>query len=126
MQFLTSIMESKLPGDGSALGIALQLKRVDALAQRPQAVHASRQARALENADLDFGHVQPTAMLGRVVKFQPPQDPPSLCGRKGFVEDGCRMHIEIVYPEANVLRLGIDRINQPANSLGIPDTPVAP
>ena len=43
-----------------------------------------------QHAELDLRHVQPTGVLGRVVKFQPPDDAPGFGGGEGLVEGAIR------------------------------------
>ena len=85
MKFVPSIVGGKLPRDGTTICIALQFQGIDAGTQLAQAAHATRQTAPLENADLDFGHVQPAPVLGCVVKLDALQDALSFCGRKGFI-----------------------------------------
>lgn len=47
-----------------------------------------------EDAELDFRHIQPAAMLGRVVKFQPLGDAPGFRRRKGLIQRRLAMGIE--------------------------------
>ena len=39
-----------------------------------------------ENAEFGFGHVEPTAVLGRVMPFEALDEPARLGGGEGFVE----------------------------------------
>jgi hypothetical protein len=39
-----------------------------------------------ENAELDFGHVEPAAVFGRVVEFELAHDAAGLGGRKGLIK----------------------------------------
>jgi hypothetical protein len=96
MQFVAGSVGRKLPGDGTALAIAPQFNLVDARAQLPHAFHSARQARTLENADLDLGHVQPTAVFWGVVELHALQDAPGFLWRKGFIERSRDMSIEII------------------------------
>ena len=49
---------------------------------------AAVQTLGRENAELGFGHVEPAAVLGRVVPFETLDEPARLGGGKGFVERG--------------------------------------
>ena len=43
-----------------------------------------------ENAELGFGHVEPAAVLGRVMPFEALDEPAGLRSGEGFVERGWR------------------------------------
>ena len=58
-------------------GVAGELPGVDLVLQRPRIGDAAIQALAREDADLDFGHVQPAGVLGGVVELDPAQQPGS-------------------------------------------------
>ena len=64
MEFVTSVIGRKTPRDRAVLSIAFGLQSGDALAQVLHAFHAPRQTAPRKDTDLDFGHVEPTAMLG--------------------------------------------------------------
>ena len=49
-----------------------------------------------EHAELGFGHVEPTAVLGSVVPFEALDEPARLGGGEGFVERGGLVGVEIV------------------------------
>src|SRR5712691_5809119 len=69
MELVTSIIGSKAPRDSAALRIAFGLQCGNALAQLLHAFHPTRQTAPGKNTDLDLGHVQPTAMFGRVMEL---------------------------------------------------------
>ena len=54
------------------------------------------EAAAGENTEFDLRHIQPTAMLGRVVKLQPLGYAPGLRQRKGLIQRGLAMGVQIV------------------------------
>src|SRR5437879_899844 len=87
-KFGTCIATSKLPGDGTARAIALHLQSIDASAQVSHTVGAARKTATLKNADLNFGHIQPTAVFGSVMKLSPPQNASRLFRRECFIERG--------------------------------------
>ena len=41
---------------------------------------------SLQDTQCDFSHIQPTAVLGRIMAFQLLQKPPRCCRGKGFIE----------------------------------------
>src|SRR5205807_5924508 len=100
---------------------ALRLQRGNALAQILHALQATRQPATGKNTDLDFGHVQPTAMFGRVVELDSLQDAPGLGWLKGLVKGRGRMSIEVILHDTNIFGLRIDRIYQPSDAVGVVD-----
>src|SRR2546421_1205227 len=121
MELVTSIIGSKAPRDSAALRIAFGLQCGNALAQLLHAFHPTRQTATGKNTDLDLGHVQPTAMFGSVMELHPLQNAAGLSRFKGFIQGSSRMRIQVILHNANVFRLRIDRIHQPADAVGIVD-----
>ena len=76
------------------------------------------QAGTGQYAELDFGQVQPTAVLRRVVEFQPFGNPPRLGCREGLVQGRHSVGVQVVqdHPDHWDLRVGF--IHQPAHLLG--------
>src|SRR4051794_15526370 len=70
------------PGGG---GVAPVLPGLDVALQRRPVTHPVGQV-AAEGAQLDLGHVQPGAVLGCVVDFEPVGDALGLLGRERLVE----------------------------------------
>lgn len=118
-QFGARILAGELPGDGTTRSIALDLQSIDAPSQGSQTISATGQAAALENANLDFSHIQPTAMFGRVVKLDSAQDAPRFCWWKGFINGRRRMRIQVVLNDPKIFCVRIHPINQPADLLGV-------
>src|ERR1700690_2823804 len=67
------ILASECPLDGTVLGIAASLPCADLFGDEFLIADPPVQALASEGGDLDFGHVQPTSVLGRVVEDDPTQ-----------------------------------------------------
>src|SRR5690348_10388040 len=111
MELVTSVIGGKAPRDGTALGIALGLERGDTLAQDLHALHATRQTATCKNADLDFGHIEPTAMLGRVMELHALQKAPRLGRWEGFIQGSSRMGVQVILDDANVVGMRIHRID---------------
>src|SRR6266581_6809893 len=119
MEFVTSVIGGKAPRDGAALSIALGLQDSDALAQYLHAFHAARQTTPRKNTDLDLGHIQPTAVFGRVVELHPLQNPPGLCWFKGFIQGSGRMGVQVILHDAHILGVRIHRIDQPLDAVSV-------
>jgi hypothetical protein len=113
MRRVASIPGCKLPRDGTTLPIARGFQRVDTPAQGSQTIHPTGEPSPLENADLDFSHIQPASMFGGGMKLDPLQDASGLFWGKSFIEGGRSMRIEIVLNDANIFRIGVGAIDQP-------------
>lgn len=95
-----------------------------------------RQALSLQDADLDFGHVQPARMLGRVVELDPAQHRRGGLRAEHFFEALAQMRVEVVQDQVNLPRTRIALAQHPADEayevdLGAPgshlrDPPMAP
>ena len=67
MHLGTSIGTGKAPMDATVMCIALGSQVHNVLPQLIEALHALGQTASFKNADLDFGHIEPTAMFGRIM-----------------------------------------------------------
>src|SRR3989442_7421132 len=98
--------------------IACCLPSGDLLPNLGDCVDAAVQTLTVHYADLDLGHVQPTGVLGRVMKFQFLQDAPSLIRRKGLVQTRSRVRVQVVHHQADLPGVRIMHIHQIADTLG--------
>src|SRR5499427_10298551 len=71
-----------------------------------------------QDTQFDFGHIQPTAVLGCVMPFELFQNAPRFCGGKGCIERGGFVRVQVVHHETNHLGFWIADIDQPAHLLG--------
>ena len=76
--------------------VAVVLPCVDFVGEDLHVGDAAIQTLRREHAEFGFGHVEPTAVLGRVVPFETLDEPGRLGGGEGFVERGGLVGIEIV------------------------------
>src|SRR5271169_172905 len=74
-----------------------------------------------EHAEFGFGHVEPTAVLGRVVPFEALDEPARLSGGEGFVERGGLVGVEIVLHQQDLRRVGKMHVRQIPEHMGIID-----
>src|SRR6266487_54482 len=117
MHLSASISAGKAPMDAAVMRIALSRQGHNVLPEVIEALDAFGQTPPLKNADLDLGHIQPTAMLGRVMHLQSLPDALRFLRWERLVEAGRRVCVEIVHHQANHTCLGIDLIGQPADRL---------
>src|SRR5438876_9969545 len=101
MHLSPSISAGKAPMDTRLLRIALSRQGHNVLPQMIEALDAFGQTASFKNADLDLGHIEPTAMFGRVMHLQSLPDALRFLRGKRLVEAGRRMRIEIVHHQAN-------------------------
>ena len=85
MELAPGILGSEPPIDRGVGGIALLFQGLDFPAEGGLVGNTPPEAGASQHAKFYFRHVEPTAMLGCVMKLQPFYDPPGLSGGKGHV-----------------------------------------
>ena len=85
MEFRPSILRAEAPMNGGSGGISLPFQGLDFPAEGGLVGDTPPQAGSRQDAELDLGHVEPTAVLGRVVELQPFYNPPGLRGGEGLV-----------------------------------------
>jgi len=85
MEIPPGVMGSKPPVDGSLGGIALPLQGLDLPAEGGLVRDTLPEARARQYAKLDLRHVQPTTVLGCVVKLEAFHDAPGLSGGESLI-----------------------------------------
>lgn len=93
------------------------------------------QALAIHEIDLRFGPIQPTAVLGGVMKFNLIQDPARLGWGEGLVQARPVMRVQVILDQADLLGLGVMPVHQipdafslvtPSAACGHLDVPPAP
>ena len=118
MKFGSGILGVEPPVDGGFCGVALLLQSLDFLPEGLLVGKPLFEARGGQNAELDLRHVQPTAVLGRVMKLQPPGDPPGFLSREGLVQRCPAMGVQIVQDNPYHLGFRVGFICQPAHPPG--------
>jgi hypothetical protein len=73
-QLSISIVPSEVPLDGSLFGISRLLPGINFGLQKVSTHDASIQTQPAQNANFNFGHIQPARMLGRVMKLHAAQE----------------------------------------------------
>ena len=86
----------ELPVNRGACSIAGGFDRGEFVDQRCFSRNTALQALARKDTQFNFGHVQPTSMLRRIVKLQLLPHPVGFRGGKRFVERARFVSIEIV------------------------------
>ena len=83
-----------------------------------QGIHVSNssvEALAGHDAQFDFGDVEPASMLWRVMDFEAPGQCQSDLGRKGFIQRGNGVGVEIIHHKADFLRVRVVDFQQLAD-----------
>src|SRR5262245_15569352 len=86
MQFLPCSRGCEAPGHRSMSSIARVLIHGGLTGERGCVWYPPGQTLSLQDTQCDFSHIQPTAVLGRIMAFQLLQKPPRCCRGKGFIE----------------------------------------
>ena len=105
----------KGPLDAASSGVAPPLPRRYLGGENSLLGSAARQALALQNPDLDLGHIQPARMLGGVVKLNPAQQCSGRLHTKHLLEAFAQMRVEIVQDQVNLAYVAIPAAQQPAD-----------
>src|SRR3972149_8333753 len=111
-QFLVRALPSERPRDATLVGIAAQLPGVDFGNERGAVRQTPVQTLAIEDADLDFSHIEPTGVFRSVVKDDAAQKCPRLFDAEHFLEALAEVGIEVVHDQMNSARRGIDLFEQ--------------
>ena len=97
------ILGRELPVHGFAQGVAVVHPGLDLGSQHGLAFDAPVQALRGQGRELDFGDVEPAAVLGRVVPLQPGGDAPRFGRSKGLVEHAGVVRVEVVADQDHLL-----------------------
>src|SRR5215207_995017 len=118
MQFVPRILGCKAPLDLGARGVALVFQLLDLSPERLLVADPPVEALAAEDAQLDLGDVEPTAMLRRVMELQLPQYAPRLRGRERLIQRGRAVRVQIIEHDADNLRPRVGFVRQPLHLTG--------
>ena len=118
VKFGSGILGIEPPVDGGFCGVALLLQSLDFLPEGLLVGKPLFEARAGQNAELYLRHIEPTAVLGGVVKLQPLGDAPGLRRWEGLVQGRCPVSVQIVQDRPHHLGFRVGFIHQPAHLVG--------
>src|SRR5215207_3466552 len=113
MQLPPRILGREPPLDLGAGGVARLLQFPDFTLERLFVADAPVQTLTAEDAQLDLGDVEPTAMLRRVVELQPPSDAACFLRREGLIQRGHPVRVQVVEHDPHPLGLRVGFIHQP-------------
>jgi len=106
------ILSSKGPSNAPVLGIAACLPGGDLGGERGLIRETPIQALAIENADFDLGHVEPTGMLRRVVEFDAVQQCLCFLDAQHLLKALTKVGVEIIHDQVDPLGGGINLFEQ--------------
>ena len=118
MELGSGAQYAEAPIDAGLSLVSFQFQGLDLPAERFLVRETLPEAAAGDNTELDLRHIQPTAMLGRVVKLQTPRYAPRLLRRKSLVQRRLAVGIEIVQHQADHRDIGVGLVYQPAHLMG--------
>ena len=111
MQFGSGILSAEPPVDGDARCVALGLVARDLALQGVRVGVSPLETGAAQRAEFDLRHVQPTGVLGRVVKLEALHDAPGLGGVEGLIEGSHAVSIQIVQNHPHHRGIGVSLIH---------------
>ena len=86
----------------SGLGIvSSRLPSIHFVLDFVEVIDSAVQALLDEHVEFDLGHIEPTAVLWRVMPFETPGETARLGGLEGFIKRGRSVRVEIVLNEDN-------------------------
>src|SRR5277367_701296 len=92
--------------------VSVVLPCIDFADEESSVGNAAVQTLGRENAELGFGHVEPAAVLGRVMPFEALDELAGLRSGEGFVERGWLVGVEIVLHQHDLRRVRKMQIRQ--------------
>ena len=118
MKLGAGVVGGEAPLDGGVRRVAFLFQRPGFTGERVGITDAPIPTFPAEHAQFQFGHVEPTAMLGRVVKLQAFENAAGFGRRKGFVQGRRPMGVQVVQDDPHHIGLGIGFVHQPLHLLG--------
>src|SRR5882762_2540523 len=117
-EFDPCICDGEAPVDGRFHLIAFGFPVPDFLLDDCRSVEAAIETLAMQNTQLCFRHVQPTAVFGRGVDLQPPRQAARLRGAKRLIEGRNRMRVQVVLHQPHTQGLRVDLLQEHADTSG--------
>src|SRR4051812_37486643 len=118
VQLDPGIRRGELPLHPHSTLVPIVLPRLDLPAKLLGRLDPPVQALPRQHAQFDLGHVQPTAVLGRVVDLQPLDDVPRPPRLERLVKRRQLVRVEVVHHQHDLVRFGVHVLHQPAYRLG--------
>jgi hypothetical protein len=112
MQFLTSLSCGKTPLDLDLMSIAGFLPWLDHSLHPLHRRQALGEALTSKDRQFNLCHIEPTPMLGGIVKLQTARDATSLFWLEGLIQRSRRMDSEIIQDDPDLWRVGEMHIDQ--------------
>src|SRR5918999_10378 len=111
-EFVSRFGRREAPLYGGLFCIAACLPSGERATDRPPVAQPPIQALGRHHRELDFGHIEPTAVLGGVVEIQLPQNAARFHGRKSGRQRGGSVRVQVIQYDANHHRVGEMDVHQ--------------
>src|SRR5450755_2747734 len=111
-QLSSRILASKRPLDAASFGVAFALPSIDLTAGGRLIHQPSAEALTVQDANLDFRHVQPTRVLGSVVEHDSAQKRGGSHWAELLFEALAEMRVEVVENQVNLSGGGVGALEQ--------------
>src|SRR3989304_5701593 len=112
LQLIPGVRDREAPIDHRSGGVPFNFPSTNFAFHDCFAAQSAIQTLYGQDRDFDLGHVQPTAMLGCVMKLQFPGQLPRLLGWKSLVKRSRRMGVEIIQHHPDLFGLRKVNFNQ--------------
>lgn len=106
------VLPSKHPLDTSLFGVASLLPRIDFSGEQGPVGQTPIKTLAIQYADLDFSHIEPTGVLRGVVKYNAAQKCLRFFDVEHFLEAFAEVGVEVVQDQMDAACCGIDLFEQ--------------
>src|SRR5438874_1734151 len=113
-QFTISILTREAPHDATMLGVASLLPSSNFESDHCLVLKPPPQTLTLQDADLDFSHVEPTRMFGRIVELDATQERSGCLLTEHVLKAGAKMRVEVVKNQVNLPGSGVNCLQESA------------
>ena len=110
-----------MPVGFGIVGVAARAPRIDLGLEECGVGNAAGKALARKNREFGLGQIEPAAVLGRVVPFEPLDDAARFGRLEGFVKRCWRVRIQVVLNQDDLVGLGEVDVAQVAQDLRVVD-----
>jgi hypothetical protein len=112
-----SVLARETPRDATMVGIASLLPGGHFGREGSPVFETPAKTLALQDADLDFGHVEPTGVFGRVVKLDPAQEHGSRLITENLLEAGAKVRVQVVQDQVDLPGSRVNFLKQSADEI---------
>lgn len=110
--FSIRVLSRERPLDAPMLGVTARLPSSDLGGDCGAIRQTPIKTLAIEDADFDFGHIEPAGMLRGVMEYDPSQQGLRLADTQHFLEALAKMGVEVVHNQVDAACSGINVFEQ--------------